>query len=361
MHPIAKQFFRQASKPALAAGMVACMTMVAYAETRLLRYGDFGPNRGTRAEAMQWLDTELRARTNDELGISFVWGGALVNAKTAIDSIADGVADMGSIVPVYSPGKLVSYELADVLQYPDEWVGMSATYDLMTSLPDVKDEWDKAGLVYFGNFTTGPTQLLSKTPIKSLSDFDGLTVRATGGFVPAFKSAGASTVSLGQPQVYEALSNGTVDASMTYYYTVVAYKQYEQAQHITEMNMGQTLGFGIAMNKDTFDSLSPEHQAIVTELGREFSKEYYPKIMWESRKSAREQLQKGIDGHEVTVHTPDAELVPKLTAAAIDDTQNWLERASKKGLPADDLLASYKELVEKYTNERDTNGYPWAD
>lgn len=344
---------------AFAGFAVVFATAAAQADTRLLRYGDFGPNRGTRAEAMQWLDKELRARSNDELGIDFVWGGALVGATTAVDSIADGVADMGSIVPVYSPGKLVTYELADAIQYADEWVGMNAVYDLMTTSEEVKKEWDAANLVYFGNFTTGPTQLLSKEPVKTLEDLDGLTIRATGGFVPAFKSAGAGTVSLGQPKVYEALANGTVDASTTYYYTVLAYKHYEQASHVTELDMGQYLGFGIAMNKDTFDSLSPDHQKIIEELGRDFTKQHFSKIMWDARKAARERLQNGVDGFKVEVHTPDAKMVPALAEIVNQDTQKWVEKANKKNLPADALLAEYQALVDKYTAERDSDGYPW--
>jgi TRAP-type C4-dicarboxylate transport system substrate-binding protein len=344
---------------ALAAAVLTLSAIPADAGTRLLRYGDFGPNRGTRAEAMQWIDTELRKRTNDELGIDFVWGGALVGATTAVDSIADGVADMGSIVPVYSPGKLVTYELADALQYADEWVGMNAVYDLMTTSEEVKKEWDAAGLVYFGNFTTGPTQLLSKEPVKSIADLDGLTIRATGGFVPAFKSAGAGTVSLGQPKVSEALANGTVDASTTYYYTVLAYKHYEQAAHVTELDMGQYLGFGIAMNKDTFDSLSPEHQQVIMDLGRDFTREHFSKIMWDARKAARAKLQDGVDGYKVQVHTPDPEMVPALAEIVNKDTAKWIEKAEKKKLPADALLAEYQALVDKYTAERDSKGYPW--
>jgi TRAP-type C4-dicarboxylate transport system substrate-binding protein len=343
-----------------AVGAVMALSAVgASADTRLLRYGDFGPNRGTRAEAMQWIDTELRKRTNDELGIDFVWGGALVGATTAVDSIADGVADMGSIVPVYSPGKLVTYELADAIQYADEWVGMNAVYDLMTTNADVQKEWDTAGLVYFGNFTTGPTQLLTKKPVKTLADLDGLTIRATGGFVPAFKSAGAGTVSLGQPKVYEALSNGTVDASTTYYYTVLAYKHYEQAAHVTELDMGQYLGFGIAMNKGTFESLSPEHQQVIRDLGRDFTKSHFAKIMWDARRAAREKLQNGVDGYKVEVHTPNPEMVPALAEIVNKDTAKWVEKAEKKKLPAESLLADYQALVDKYTAERDAKGYPW--
>lgn len=345
---------------AVVAGAVVTLTAAhAQADTRLLRFGDFGPSQSARADALRWIDSELRARTDDALGIDFVWGGALVGATTAVESIADGVADMGSVVPVYAPGRLVTYELADVLQFSDEWVGMNAVYDLMTTNEDAKKEWDAAGLVYFGNFTTGPTQLLSKEPVKTLEDLDGLTIRATGSFIPAFKAHGAGTVSLGQPKVYEALSNGTVNATTTYYYTAVSYKHYEQASHITDINLGQVLGFGIAMNKGTFESLSPEHQKIVMEIGSEFTREYFAKIMYDSRKSARAKLEAGIDGYKIEVHEPAPGMTEALLEVASADRTEWVAKAERKDLGADALLDEYQSLVDKYTAERDAQGYPW--
>lgn len=329
------------------------------AETRILRYGEFGPNRGTRANAMKWLNTELRARTNNELGIEFIWGGALLGAKTAAVGVADGVADMGSIVPVYAPGKLISYEIADSIQFGDEWVGMSAVYELMTSNAVVKKEWADSNLEYFANFTTGPTQLLSKKPVKTAADLKGLTIRATGGFVPAFKSAGANTVSIGQPKVYEALSNGTVDGSTTYYYVVKAYKHYELIKHITELNMGQVLGFGIAMNKDTFSSLSSKHQTVVKQLGKDFT-EKMANVMWKSRQDVKAELQSGIDGHKITVHEADPKMRADLIAIADKESAKWVEKANKKSLPGKELLAEYRALIAKYSKERDAKGYPWA-
>jgi TRAP-type C4-dicarboxylate transport system substrate-binding protein len=343
----------------LAGLSIATWTKDASAETRLLRYGEFGPNRGTRAAAMKWLDQELRKRTNDELGIDFIWGGALLGAKTAVDGVADGVADMGSIVPVYSPGKLVTYEVADVIQFGDEWVGMNAVHDLMTQNPIVLKEWNDANLVYFANFTTGPTQLLSKQPVTSAEDVKGMTIRATGAFVPAFKSSGANTVSVGQPKVYEALSNGTVDGSTTYYYVVKAYKHYELINHVTELNMGQVLAFGIAMNKDSWNSLSPAHQEVVAQLGRDFTN-YMAERMWESRRDVKAELQEGIEGHKITVHAPDPKWRDALVAVADKDADKWLKKAGKKNLDGAALLQSYRDLIAKYSAERDAKGYPWA-
>jgi len=341
-------------------GMLFTTSNSAEAQMRELRFAEFGPNRGTRAGAIKWLDEELRKRSNGTLGLNITWGGALLGAKTAAQGLSDGVADMASIVPVYAPGKLVAYEVVDTLQFGDEWVGMMATYEFMTTNKTAMEEQRKANIRYFANYTTGPTQLLTKdAPVTKGADLAGKTIRATGAFVPAMKSQGASTVSVSQPKVYEALSNGSVDGSTTYYYVAKAYKHYEVAKYITELNMGQVLAFGIAMNENSFQSLTPEQQKLIGELGKEFT-EYVAEKMHASRTDVKKELQAGIDGHKVEVVEPSPELRADLLKIAEADVSKWIEKAKTKGMDGDAVLGAYKSLVEKYSKERDDKGYPWT-
>lgn len=344
----------------LIAGFASLAPVItAEAQTRELRYAEFGPNRGTRAAALEWLDEQMRERSNGALGLNITWGGALLGAKTAAQGLADGVADMASIVPVYAPGKLVAYEVTDTIQFGDEWVGMMATYDFMTTNETALEEQKSSNIKYFGNYTTGPTQLLMKdAPVEKAEDLNGKTIRATGAFVPALESKGASTVAMSQPKVYEALSNGSADGSTTYYYVVKAYKHYEVAKYITELNMGQVLAFGIGMNMNTYSSLPADQQKLMDDLGREFTVHMAQK-MYESRTNVKKELQEGIDGNKVTIVEPSEELRTDLVETANADVSNWKEKATKKGMDADAVFGAFETMVEKYTKERDEKGYPW--
>lgn len=329
------------------------------AATRELRFAEFGPNAGARSVGLKWLDEELRKRSGGELGLDIIWGGALVGASGAAKAISDGVADMGSITATYAPGELVTYEVVDTLVFPNEFVGMMAAYELMTTHPAALKEADEFNIRYFGNYTTGPTQLLTRdTPVDSIDDLNGMTIRAVGVMVPALEEFGAATVAVPQPQTYEVLSNGSVDGSATYYYVVYGYKQYEVADYITELNMGQILGFGIVMNEQTFESLSPEHQELMTELGRDFTVKM-AEIMITMRTDTQAQLVAGIDGHAIEMVEPEAGMREALIEAAEKDAQNWLTKAANKELDSEGIFAAYRELVDRYQAEIDANGYPW--
>lgn len=341
-------------------GTIAAVTPdTAEAQTRELRFAEFGPNAGARAGGLNWLDEQLRERTNGELGLDIIWGGALVGAAGAAQAISDGVADMGSIVPVYAPGQLVVYEVVDNGEIADEFVGMMATYELMTSHPAALAEAEEFNVRYFGNYTTGPTQLLTRnTPVTTLDDLEGMTIRSTGVHIPALEAYGAATVSMSQPKVYEALSNGSADGSTTYYYVVDGYKQYEVADYMTEVNLGQTLGFGIIMNQQTYQSLTPEQQQIVDELGRDFTANM-AEIMYNSRTETKAKLAEGIDGEAVTMLDPEEGMREALVEVALAQSGTWVEKAGAKGLDGETILADWLALTQKYQDELDANGYPW--
>lgn len=344
----------------LSAVALFAMTSVAEAQTRELRYADFGPDRGTRAEALKWLDSELRERSDGALGLDITWGGTLLGAKNAIEGVGNGVADLASVVPVYEPGKLTAWRVADVRQISDEYVGMMATHDLMTSNSAAQDNFADQGVRYFANFTTGPTQLLSREPITELGQLEGKKIRATGNFGEAFEANGAAAVSMSQPDVYQALSTGTIDGTASYAYVINSYKQYEVAEHLTTIDMGQNLGWGIVVNERTWSSLSPEQQEMMAELGEDLTLHLAEK-MYQSRTDILAKLREGVDGNSITVHEGSPELRRALIDSAEEAGMSWLDRARDKGLDADALLAAFEASVAEYREKKDSQGYPWEN
>lgn len=85
----------------------------AQAETRLI-LGEAGPNRGSRAASLQFFADQVAERTNGEVTMDIQWGGALFKSSAAVQGIADGVADLGTIISVYFPQGMLGYSIADL-------------------------------------------------------------------------------------------------------------------------------------------------------------------------------------------------------------------------------------------------------
>lgn len=340
-----------------------CLTVIltltggtAAAQTVLI-HGEAGPNRGARAAAIQWLADQVAERSNGDLKIDIQWGGALFKANAALQSIHDGVADMGTIIAVYYPQEFASYGIADLpLDNPDTWVGMRATDELFRNNASIKSVLDDKNLVYIGTFSTSQVNIGCKDKaIRSLSDIDGLKVRGVGAYGKVFGDIGANMVRMSIYDAYQGLDSGLLDCSQGYSYAVAALKQDEVMSSYTLLNWGQVGGVGTFMNKDAFDGLTEAQQTVLLQAGSDMV-DYFGEILGVANIKAIESMKTA--GVEV-IELPEEERAQLLKrgAAYIDE---WIETAEASGLDGATILAEYQSLLAKYANQRDTQGYPWA-
>ncbi|MGE0563410.1 MAG: C4-dicarboxylate TRAP transporter substrate-binding protein [Pseudolabrys sp.] len=345
---------------ASAAAIAITASFAGAADAKTLRFAEFGPNRGDRAVALQWFADELKKRSGGSLELEFHWGGALLATKAVLKGVSDGVADMGSIVGFLTPKELRAYNLADLpVENSDEWVGMRAVYELSTQNPALKKEFDKAGVHYVTNYTTGPIQLLCKKEIKSLADLKGLKVRGSGPYGKAMTDLGAAVQGMAQPKVFEALDSGLIECNQNYYYAIKAYKQYEVAPNVTELNWGQNMSFGIVMNKAAYDGLTAAEKKAVDETGAAFI-DHFAKVMIESKAKDKAAMLAGIGGKSIKmVEFPGADRA-KIVEAGKKYVDEWVAGVTKDGLDGKAILAAYEKNIAEFAKTKASKGYPWG-
>ena len=349
--------------PAVAAIAVALTAVVGaqgFAEAETLRYAEFGPNRGARAAALQWFAEEIDRRSGGELDVEFQWGGALLKPRAVLKGVGDGVADLGSIIAAYNPKEMQLYGIGDLpIDNSDVWVGMRAMYELATTNPHLQKAFDDHDVVYVTNYSTGPVQLVCKEPIESVAALDGIKLRGTGPYAKTFADLGASVQRLPQPEVYQALDSGLLDCNQNYFYSIKAYRQYEVAPYVMELDWGQNMGFGIVMGKDAFARLSPEEQQAVRDAGSAFI-DHFAKAIVDANANDKAAMEAGVDGKKTTIVTFPADQKQALLDAGNTYVSGWIEAATAGGAPGQDIMNDYRRLIAKYTKERDAKGYPWT-
>ena len=342
-------------KSAVLAASISLLGTASAAETVLI-HGEAGPNRGARAASLQWFADQVQERSNGDLRIDIQWGGALFKANASVPSIRDGVADMGSVIAVYFPQEMVSYGIADLpVRNPDSWVGMRATDELMRASSAIRDALAKMNLVYIGTWTTSQVNIGCKdAAIRSVADVEGLKVRGVGAYGKAFGEMGANMVRMSIYDAYQGLDTGLIDCSQGYSYAVAALKQAEVMDSYTLLNWGQVGGVGIFMNKEMFDSLTPEQQAVLEDTGRGMVDQFGQAITIANEKAIASMKKQGVE----IIELPEAD-----RAAFVQRGEpflgQWVKSANAAGLPGEALLDEYRSLIAKYTKIRDNNGYPW--
>lgn len=342
-------------KRAAAAALTLLASAGLSAETVLI-HGEAGPNRGARAKALQWFADQVGERSGGDMRIDIQWGGALFKANAALQSIHDGVADMGTVIAVYYPQEFASYGIADLpLDNPDAWVGMRATHELFSENASVRQVLEDKNLVYIGTFTTSQVNIGCKgAAIRSAADIDGLKVRGVGAYGKVFGEMGANMVRMSIYDAYQGLDSGLLDCSQGYSYAVSALKQAEVMDTYTLLNWGQVGGVGTFMNKDAFDALSAEQQQLLLSTGSDMV-DYFGRVLTGANAKALEDMQ--AQGVEV-IELPEAERA-KLLARGGAYVDAWVETAGKVGLDGAAVLEEYRGLLAKYSAERDAQGYPW--
>ncbi|MFC0199898.1 C4-dicarboxylate TRAP transporter substrate-binding protein [Paracoccus rhizosphaerae] len=340
---------------ATSAVLTAALALPGFSQTTLI-YGEPGPNRGARAEATQWFADEVSELTDGDLKLDITWGGALFSEKAAVQSLRDGVADLGSVIGVYFPQEMVAYGIADLpINNPDPWVGMKATDALMRNNEQIKANLAAQNLVYVGTYTTSAVQMGCKGPaVASIDDIQGKKVRGVGAYGQTFRDLGATLVDMTVYEAYQGLESGLIDCTQTYSYLVKALKFDEVFDSYTFIDWGQIGALGILMNKSMFDSLSPEHQEAIMTAGEGLADEF-GRIIGEANAESVKVLE---DAGKEIVRFSDEDRA-KLDEAGQKYLDEWVARADGAGLDGQALLDEYRGLIQQYATELEEQGYPW--
>ncbi len=346
----------------LGLGMSASVVSFAAAET-VLRYTEGGPNRGTRAKAVQFFADEVARISKGDMKVEVHWGGALIKWKAALKGIAVGSADLGSVISAYAPKEMQPLAIGDlpVGNSNDAWVGMRAMYELMTTNKQLEEAMAKQNVVYLSNFHTTGVQLQCKgsSRIDSVADIKGKKMRASGIYAKALNDLGANMVSLTYGKVYQAYDSGLLDCDAGYFYANRAYKLYEVVDQVIRTDWGQVAGFGILMNKDIWGDLTKDQQAILRQAGSNMV-DHFAQTQIETLEGTVADMESGKIGRKLDISQMSTEERTKLFDAGQKYVHKWAEDFSASGYDGKATFANYKGLLEKYTSERDSKGYPWA-
>ena len=107
-----------------------------------------------------------------------------------------------------------------------------------------------------------------RDPITGYPSLDGRKIRGTQTYNPVIEGAGASPVILPMTDIYSSLQTGVIDGAGTTLIGIAEKKWYEVSTYLSRPKFG-TVGLFVFMNLDSWDSLTPEEQEIITKAAME--------------------------------------------------------------------------------------------
>ncbi len=169
---------------------------------------------------------------------------------------------------------------------------------------------------------------------ETLADFEGLSVRATGGIGAAMEAIGAVPTSMSASEVRQAMDSGVVKAVSFAPHAHMSFGTIENGTWwTTNLNPG-TVNCPVVVNSDALADLSDEHREALTSSVDEALDHYianYNGATMDAWGPALEE--RGIK--QVTFS--DEEIAAFKEAAAEPAAAAWLEQNAAAGLPAQEL------------------------
>ncbi len=254
----------------LAVGLSGCGKAERAGEVRPieLSYSIFFPPSHIQCQTAEAWAREVEKRAGGRVKITVYPGGTLTQAPQCYEGVVNGISDIGMSCLAYTRGRFPLMEGLDLpLGYPD---GLTASRAAMAMLQKYQPaEFKDVHMLYL--HAHGPGILASKRAVRSLEDMQGLKVRATGLSAKIVECLGGVPVAMSQPETYEALQKGVVDATLCPIETLKGWKQGEVIASVTDSRkIGYTTAMFAAMNKAKWNSLPADVRKIIEDVSAEW-------------------------------------------------------------------------------------------
>jgi len=305
-----------------------------------LSYSIFFPPTHVQCVAGTNWANEIHKRTAGRVQITVYPAGSLSKADQCYEGVTKGISDLGMSCFAYTRGRFPLLEGLDLpVGYPD---GLTATRVANAMVRKYQPaELSDVKVLYV--HAHGPGILASKKPVRSLADLKGLKVRATGLSAKIVESLGATPIAMSQPETYEALSKGVVDATLCPIETLKGWKQGETIEYVVDATaVGYTTAMFVVMNKQRWEALPPDIQRVFDEVSQEWvlkHGEAWDQADREGREFVTQLKRQFID-------LPDAEQQAwKNAVQPVLDA--FVSQSKAKNLPGDTLLAEIQAEIAK--------------
>lgn len=288
----------------------------------------------------------VEAETNHTIEFSMFPGGVLLGATEIYEGVINGSADIGSTCPSYSPGVFPATSVFELPGFNNDnaLVSSMAIQEAYETMEAIQKEYDDVKVMMF--WATGPGDLFTQTPVRTLEDLKGMEIRVASGSVQTMTALGAAPVTMPMGESYLALNQGIVKGILGPAEILKGFRLAEVTKSTTKTPFLYNTIFVKVMNKKTWDSLPKDVQDIIDEVNSDFIKTYGE--LGKVQSELGEALAVEDYGHEVINLSPDEE---ERWKSALSEVQiNWVQQAEKNGLPGAALLEKAKELDQKYSD-----------
>ena len=266
------------------------------------------------------------------------YGGTVAKIGGVLEAIEEGVADMGFVGTIFEAPKMPLHNVTYMTPFGtgNIFYVVDIMAELQKKIPALAREWTRHNQIYLGGAALDTYGSLTSFPVKTVDDVNGHKIAAPGPSANWLKGTGGVAVASNLNEYYNGIKTGVFEGTLTFMTAASAIKVYEVAPYICMVNFGSQFAGGLSINKDVFESFSPELQQIFRDVGQAYTKKLAEAQAARADKAMAAMKAAGAK----VVYLPDAER--KRWADKLPNVpMQWAAAMEKKGLPGKAMLKGY--------------------
>ena len=172
--------------------------------------------RGTAfGELYENLASNIEKLSDGRIAVQVLYSGEGVGTSGLLQAVKSGLLTMGAPFQSMHAGELpagiVEIGLPGGTDDPAE---LQALFHDKGWDAILTEAYGAQGLVWLEPYIQPPVYVITKEPVHSIADFEGMKIRAPGAYGKFLRNLGASPVSLAWSEIYTSLATGVIDGSI---------------------------------------------------------------------------------------------------------------------------------------------------
>jgi len=326
---------------ALAGSVVAAQP--ALAQTTLTMSSWVSPTHHITAVVLQGWANEAEKVTNGRVKFQMLPKHPSAPPGT-FDAVREGLVDLSYVTASYTPARHIMPMLPELPGAGDTALVNSVAYSRI-HWKHLHKVGEYKGVKLLGVFTHGPGQMFTKRPVHNINDVQGLKIRTGGGVAEAVaKALGTSAFVKPAPESYELLKSGVADGVFFPMESIISFKLDTVLEQATLFPGGMySSAFGFFMNEEKWNKLPKQDQDAIDKISGEWIARHAGQSWDEADRKGLEVLKKS----GVKIVNADPAFVAEVKKRSAPIIEDWIQKASAKGVDAAKILAEFREELKK--------------
>lgn len=261
-------------------------------------------------------------------------------AKDLLALTQAGVIDIAYVAPGFVSDKMPLSVVAELpLDFSGSCKGTLAYYNL--AKPGgmlAKKEFEANGVRLLFTVVLPPYQLVTRKPFTTLKEIEGMKIRTSGSAKElVLKKVKATPVLIPTPEVYEALSRGTIDGVLFPINSLAPYDIHKLSKGATiGENFGSFVG-NIVISEKRWQTLPAAMQKELATLSEEITRSTCAQVERDEAGETEKARQAGVVF--VTLSASDKTVV---ATAMSEVAKDWADNLDKRGRSGSEVLDAFK-------------------